>query len=119
MLLIMEVYTEYILTGNNETTKQLSKEVKLEYFRSEDTMFYKILIKVALRMSLFEFANFALIVVFIFRDALFYFYSICTYCLIQKTEGLFVNENLESDGFIQFWSFPTFTITHLERQYLS
>lgn len=49
MLLIMEAYTEYVLTGNNDNTKDIDKEINLEYFRSKDTVFYKILAKCFIR----------------------------------------------------------------------
>lgn len=45
----MEAYAEYILTGNSETIKEIDHEVSLEYFRSEDTLFYKILAKCVFR----------------------------------------------------------------------
>lgn len=49
MLLIMEAYAAYILSKNTESPKEINKEVNLEYFRSEDTLFYKILAKCIIR----------------------------------------------------------------------
>lgn len=47
MLLIMEAYTEYILTTSNQTEhlKEINKEVNLDYFRTGDVLFYKIFSK--------------------------------------------------------------------------
>lgn len=49
MVLMMEAYAEYILTKSSENSKKISKEVNLEYFRNEDTLFYKILAKFMIR----------------------------------------------------------------------
>lgn len=51
MLLIMEAYAEYILI-NSGSPKEINKEVKLDYFRSEDTLFYKILTKCIIRKNI-------------------------------------------------------------------
>lgn len=54
MLLIMEAYAEYILV-NPANIKEINKEVNLEYFRSQDTLFYKILTKCVIRKKFLPF----------------------------------------------------------------
>lgn len=49
MLLIMEAYAEYTLTTGNRHTKKFDKEVSLDSFRAEDTLFYKIVGKCIVR----------------------------------------------------------------------
>lgn len=86
MLLIMEAYSEYILRTNSETTKAIDKEVNLEYFRSEDTLFYKFLAECIVRTYCTSLLNNFTDASLFHREALFYLGHICAYIFVWKSE---------------------------------